>query len=137
MDSLDIFLGFTGQSRQYTGKSGQIPGSQGRQDSVYGQCTMSPWTMSTGLSGHCSWIQWSLSSSVSLDIVHGLSGHCPWTQWTLASLDILDIVHGLWTFPWTQWALSMDFVPILNRMLSTDMDNVHQVHGLSTDRICM
>ena len=137
MDSLDIFLGFTGQSRQCTRKIWTDSREQGRQDSVYGQCPMSPWTMSTGLSGHCSWIQWSLSSSVSLNIVHGLSGRCPWTPWTLASLDIFDIVHGLWTFPWTQWALSMDFVPILIWMLSTDMDNVHQVHGLSTDRICM
>ena len=55
-----------------------------------------------------------------VDIVHGLNGQCPWTQWTL-SMDLVDNVHLLSGHcPWT-------FVPILQP------DNVHWVHGLSTD----
>ena len=62
----------------------------------------------------------------SVDIVHGLSGHCPWTN-----------VHGL--CPWSEWTLSIESVDIVHgpsfqyssRKMS--MDNVHWVHGLSTD----
>ena len=68
------------------------------------------------------WRQTLTVSMDSVDIVHGLSGHCPWTQWTL-SMDSVDIVHGLSGHgPWT-------LVPILQQ------DNVHWVHGLSTDRV--
>ena len=57
-----------------------------------------------------------------MDTVHEFSGHCPWSQWT-SSMDWVDIVHGLSGYcPWT-------LVPILQP------DNVHWVHGLSTDRL--
>ena len=72
-----------------------------------------------GLNGCCPWIQWTLSM-VSVDIVHGLSGYCPLTEWTL-SMDWVDVVHGLGGH--CTWTL----VPILQP------DNVHWVHGLSTD----
>ena len=57
---------------------------------------------------------------VSVDIVHRLSRHCLWTEWMM-SMDSVDIVHGLGGHcPWTR-------IPTLQP------DNVHWVHGLSTD----
>ena len=66
---------------------------QGSMDNVhwvYGQCPLSPWTMST-------------------DNVHSVHGQCPLRPWTMSteSMDNVHWIHGQW--PLSPWTFSLRF----------------------------